>query len=413
MSSGCWPARRAGSPSEKAETALETRQETNQSARRLEPQERLDWLRLSRTDGIGPVTFYALLRRFGSAAAALDALPRLSRPVTAMSRRDAEAALVAIERIGARPVCWGEPLYPTALAAVEDAPPVLTVLGRPEILSRMLLAPMVAVVGARNASANGRRLARELAAGLGESGIVVVSGLARGIDAAAHLGALATGSVAIVAGGVDIVYPEENRGLHEALARDGAIVAELPLGTEPQARHFPRRNRIISGVALGVVVVEAAAKSGSLITARFALEQGREVFAVPGSPLDPRSRGTNDLLRSGATLTETAADIIAQLGPLLHGRPPAPDPGSEPRLNLREVGLREVGPRVAMAGPLGPLGEDDALELIVEYLGATPVAVDELVRQCQLSAAAVATLLLELELAGRIERHPGNLVSLR
>src|SRR5947207_6051206 len=234
-----------------------------------------------------------------------------------MSWRDAEAALTAIERIGARLVCWGEPLYPAALAAVEDAPPLLTLLGRPE----MILAPMVAVVGARNASANGRRLARELAAGLGEAGIVVVSGLARGIDAAAHLGALASGSVAVVAGGVGIVYPEENRGLYDALARDGAVLAELPLGTEPQARHFPRRNRIISGLALGVVVVEAAAKSGSLITARFALEQGREVFAVPGSPLDPRSRGANDLLRNGATLTETTADILAQLGPLLQGQP--------------------------------------------------------------------------------------------
>jgi DNA processing protein len=326
-----------------------------------------------------------------------------------MSRRDAAAALAAVERIGARLVCWGEPLYPAALAAVEDAPPVLTMLGRPE----MILAPMVAVVGARNASANGRRLARELAAGLGESGIVVVSGLARGIDAAAHLGALATGSVAIVAGGVDIVYPEENRGLYDALARDGAILAELPLGTEPQARHFPRRNRIISGVALGVVVVEAAAKSGSLITARFALEQGREVFAVPGSPLDPRSRGTNDLLRSGATLTETAADVVAQLGPLLQGRPPAHEiarkiaPG-QPRLKLREA-----PPRMELPAPSLPVGEDDALELIVEKLSPTPVAVDELVRQCQLSAAAVATLLLDLELAGRVERHPGNLVSLR
>jgi DNA processing protein len=372
-------------------------------------------MRLSRTESVGPVTFYALLRRFGSAAAALDALPRLSnrnganhggaRPVTAMSRRDAETALAAIDRIGARLVCWGEPLYPAALAAVEDAPPVLTMLGRPEII----LAPMIAVVGARNASANGRRLAREIAGGLGESGIVVVSGLARGIDAAAHLGALATGSVAVVAGGVDIVYPEENRGLYDALARDGAVVAELPLGTEPQARHFPRRNRIISGLSLGVVVVEAAAKSGSLITARFALEQGREVFAVPGSPLDPRSRGANDLLRSGATLTETAADVIAQLGPLLQDRPPvgATSP-RQPRLRLSEAAGRTELPAPAL-----PVGADAALELIVEKLSPTPVAVDELVRQCQLSAAAVATLLLELELAGRIERHPGNLVSLR
>jgi len=300
-----------------------------------------------------------------------------------MSRRDAEAALAAIERIGARLVCWGEPLYPAALAAVEDAPPVLTMLGRPE----MILAPMVAVVGARNASAIGRRLARELAAGLGESGIVVVSGLA--------------------------VYPEENRGLYDALARDGAILAELPLGTEPQARHFPRRNRIISGVALGVVVVEAAAKSGSLITARFALEQGREVFAVPGSPLDPRSRGTNDLLRSGATLTETAADVVAQLGPLLQGRPPAHEIAREMAPGQPRLRLREAPPRMELPAPSLPVGEDDAIEMIVEKLSPTPVAVDELVRQCQLSAAAVAMLLLDLELAGRVERHPGNLVSLR
>ncbi len=406
ISGACWPAPRAGSPSGKAERAL--------AARDLEPQERLDWLRLSRSESVGPVTFYALLRRFGSAAAALDALPRLSsrqgaRPAVAMSRRDAESELAAIDRLGGRLVCWGEPLYPSALASVDDAPPVLTVLG----LAGLILAPMVAVVGARNASANGRRLARELAAGLGEAGIVVVSGLARGIDAAAHIGALETGSVAVVAGGVDIVYPEENRGLHEALARDGAILAEMPLGTEPQARHFPRRNRIISGLALGIVVVEAAAKSGSLITARYALEQGREVFAVPGSPLDPRSRGANDLLRNGATLTETAADILAQLGPLLQGRPP-----------IREIAPAQSRPSLVPAAPAraampampaasAPVSEDAALDLIIEKLSPTPVAVDELVRQCQLSAAAVATLLLELELAGRVERHPGNLVSLR
>ena len=226
------------------------------------------------------------------------------------------AELTALHRLGARLVCWGEPTYPSALAQIEDAPPILTVLGRPDLLDR----PMVAVVGARNASANGRRLARELAAGLGQGGLVVVSGLARGIDAAAHLGALETGTVAVVAGGVDIVYPEENRGLYDALRRQGAIVAELPLGSEPQARHFPRRNRIISGMALGVLVVEAAARSGSLITARYALEQGREVFAVPGSPLDPRCRGANDLLRRGAVLTETAEDVLSQLGPLAAGR---------------------------------------------------------------------------------------------
>jgi DNA processing protein len=211
--------------------------------------------------------------------------------------------------------------------------------------------------------------------------------------------------VAVVAGGVDIVYPEENRGLYDALAENGAIVAELALGSEPQARHFPRRNRIISGMALGVVVVEAAAKSGSLITARYALEQGREVFAVPGSPLDPRSRGCNDLLRNGATLTESAEDVLMQLGPALRGAPLAPP--ARPTQRRLPLAAPSSGPSAAATD------DDGSTELILEKLSPTPVAVDELVRQCQLSAADVATLLLELELAGRVERHPGNLVSLR
>jgi DNA processing protein len=375
------------------------------AARELEPEERLDWLRLSRTETIGPISFYAMLRRFGSARAALGALPRLARrgerakTVTAVTRAAAEAELAAVERIGGRLICWGEPAYPSVLMAIEDAPPLLTILGRAELLTLA----MVAVVGARNASANGRRFARELAAALGQNGLVVVSGLARGIDAAAHLGGLETGTVAVLAGGVDVVYPTENRDLYDALSRQGVIVAELPLASEPQARHFPRRNRIISGMALGVVIVEAAARSGSLITARYALEQGREVFAVPGSPFDPRCRGSNDLLRHGATLTETAQDILAQLGPQLHGqmRPRPPLPASLPTMPG------------SPSGSAGTTVEDGALELILERLGPTPVPVDELVRQCQLTAAAVATLLLELELAGQVERHPGNLVALR
>jgi DNA processing protein len=373
------------------------------AARELDPQERLDWLRLTRTETIGPVTFYALLRCFGSARAALDAVPRLGRNgVTPANRAAAERELAALDRIGARLLCWGEPLYPKALEAIEDAPPILTLLGQPEFLA----APIVAIIGARKASANGRRLAQDIAAGLGEEGVVVASGMARGIDAAAHAGALTTGSIAVVAGGIDIVYPEENRGLYQALAKEGAVVAELPFGTEPQARHFPRRNRIISGIALGVVVIEAAAKSGSLITARFALEQGREVFAVPGSPLDPRCRGGNDLLRNGATLTENAADVVAQLGPLLRGAPFIPP--SRPRAE-RELPLTMPAPPAVPAS----IDDDSGLDLILEILSPTPVAVDEVVRQCQLSPAAVATLLLELELAGRIERHPGNLVSRR
>lgn len=350
-----------------------------------------------------------MLRRFGSARAALEALPRLARrgerahTVVATSRAVAETELKAVHRIGGRIVCWGEPGYPAALAQIEDAPPVLTVLGSAELLDR----PIVAIVGARNASANGRRLGRELAAGLGQAGLVVVSGLARGIDAAAHLGALDTGSAAVVAGGVDVVYPEENRSLYDALRQHGAIVAELPLSSEPQARHFPRRNRIISGMALGVLVVEAAARSGSLITARYALEQGREVFAVPGSPLDPRCRGANDLLRRGATLTETVEDVLTQLGPLVQSGPP-------PRATSPPLPTEERWSLDAPKGGAGePAADEDALDMILERLGPTPVAVDELVRQCQLTASAVATLLLELELSGRVERHPGNLVSLR
>lgn len=359
-----------------------------------------------------------MLRRFGSARAALEALPRLARkgaagrPVTVPAQTVIEAEMVALARLGARLLCWGEPAYPAALAAIEDAPPVLTLLGCVELLRR----PMVAVVGARNASANGCRLARTLARDLGEAGLVVVSGLARGIDAAAHLGALDSGSAAAQAGGVDVVYPEENRALHRALAEHGAILSELPLGSEPKARHFPRRNRIISGLSLGVVVVEAAARSGSLITARLALEQGREVFAVPGSPLDPRCRGTNDLLRNGATLTETAEDVLAQIGPQVQSVPPRlPLPAADAaasRVSLPVAPAPEIPIPRDFQSRRDPDIEAD-LALILEKLGPAPVPVDELVRQCQLTAAAVATLLLELELAGRVERHPGNLVSLR
>jgi DNA processing protein len=376
------------------------------SSRPLNPSERLDWLRLIRTENVGPVTFFQLLRRFGSAAAALEALPSLATsggrraPLTLFSRAAAERELAALDKAGATLLAWGEPDYPEALAAIDDAPPLLSVRGRAELLHR----PAIAVVGARNASANGRRFARELAGALGSHGFLVVSGLARGIDAAAHLGSLASGTAAVLGGGVDNVYPEENRDLYEAIAEHGVLVAEPPIGTVPQARHFPRRNRIVSGLSLGILVVEAAARSGSLITARLALEQGREVFAVPGSPLDPRCRGSNDLLRHGAILTEGAEDVLSQLGAQLTHPAPA-----RPRLSVPSPAVMDW-PR---AGTQAPVADDAALELIAERLGPTPVAVDELVRQCHLSAAAVATLLLELELAGRVERHPGNLVSLR
>jgi DNA processing protein len=261
-----------------------------------------------------------------------------------------------------------------------------------------LAARCVAVVGARNASAAGRRFAREIAAGLGRAGLTVVSGLARGIDTAAHEGSLATGTVAVVAGGVDNIYPPENAALYERIVAEGAVVSEQPFGTTPTARHFPRRNRMISGLALGTLVVEAAERSGSLITARMALEQGREVFAVPGSPLDPRCRGTNGLIRNGATLTEGAADVVDALSGMLRtglAEPFSPPPGGGPsHWDIEEKELSRARPKV------------------LEALGPTPVTVDDLIRECQLSAAVVLTVLLELELAGRVERHPGSRFSL-
>ena len=267
--------------------------------------ERFDRLRLYRSENVGPITFRRLLAHFGSAGAAITALPALSRrggrgkPIKVCPADAAEAEIAALKEAGGRYLIWGDAEYPAALANIEDAPPVLGLIGHAHLLERRA----VAIVGARNASANGRRFARTIAAELGEAGFAIASGLARGIDAAAHEGALEAGTVAVVAGGVNVVYPKENGALHEAIAERGAILAEQPPGTRPQGRHFPYRNRIISGLARGTLVVEAAMRSGSLITARYALEQGREVFAVPGSPLDPRCRGTNDLIRQGAVLT--------------------------------------------------------------------------------------------------------------
>lgn len=370
-----------------------------QTQRILNPAERLDWLRLLRTENVGPITFYQLLARFGSAEAALDALPEFAhrggraKPLSICPRSAAEREMQQLQKAGGRLVAWGEPDYPPALAAVDDAPPLISMKGIVHAFAR----PAIAVVGARNASGNGKRFAHDIALQLGQQGLVVVSGLARGIDAAAHQGSLPTGTAAVLAGGIDKIYPAENRTLHEQIAERGVLLAEMPVGTEPQARHFPRRNRIISGASLGVLVVEAATRSGSLITARFALEQGREVFSVPGSPLDPRCRGTNDLLRNGATLVESIDDILRELAPSLSA------PRSEQKADLFES-------LTASAQE----GTDSAQtrEKITNLLSPTPLPVDELVRQCQLSPALVVTILLELELAGRIERHPGNQVSL-
>ena len=363
--------------------------------RTLSETERCDWLRLIRSERVGPITFFQLLKRFGSAAAALEALPELARrggraTLRISSVEAAERELAQVGKLGARLIGRFEPDYPKPLAATDDAPPLLCVRGRAELLARRT----VGIVGARNASANGVRLARQLAADLGGAGLVIASGLARGIDAAAHRGALPTGTVAVMAGGVDVVYPAENTGLFDEVVAQGVVVSEMPPGFEPQARHFPQRNRIVSGLSLGVVVVEAAPKSGSLITARLAAEQGRDVYAVPGSPLDPRARGSNDLLRRGAVLTESAEDVLEGLGATA-------GPAAKPLIVQEDSAFRASDSDI-----------ENALPKVIEKLGPAPTQVDEIVRQCQLPTAVVHMALLELELAGRLNRHPGNMVSL-
>ncbi len=388
----------------------------------LSDAERIDWLQLIRSENVGPVTFHQLLGRYGSARAALEALPDLARrggrakPIRIASRSAAERELAELAKIGGRLVARGEADYPAPLAAISDAPPLIAVRGRVELLAQT----MIAVVGTRNASTNGRRFAALLARDIGAKGFVVTSGLARGIDAAAHEGAIETGTVAVVAGGVDVVYPRENAALTARIAAEGAIVAEQPLGLQPQARHFPHRNRLISGLARAVVVVEAALRSGSLITARLAAEQGREVLAVPGSPLDPRARGSNSLIKDGAWLVESVEDVLAALGPL--GTPAVPRAAPVATPSPQRAPLHGAG---APAGPPGPdggsvpprIGADDAdlaaaRAKVLELLGYSPATVDELGRRAHLSPAVLAALLLELELAGRVERHTGGQISL-
>ncbi|CAK0777804.1 DNA processing protein [Azospirillaceae bacterium] len=367
--------------------------------RSLSDSERLDWLRLIRTENVGPITFFRLLEKYGTASIALQELPGLSqrggraKPLRPAAKADAERELAACARLGVRLIAACEPNYPPLLAMIDDPPPLIAVRGH----AHLLLRPAVAMVGARNASLNGKRFATRLAQDLGAAGYVVISGMARGIDAAVHEGALAVGTAAVLGCGVDVVYPEENQPLYQRLVEQGVVVSETPLGAQPHARNFPRRNRLISGLSLGVVVVEAAPRSGSLITARVALEQGREVFAVPGSPMDPRSQGCNNLIREGAALVESAQDVIREFSSR-HQRPL----GESPSL------ARGTAPRE------GPSEQElvQARALIAENLSPAPVPIDELVRECQLSAPVVLTVVLELELAGRVQRHPGNQISL-
>jgi len=392
-------------------------------ANRLDPAERFAWLQLARSPGIGPKSHARLIERFGSAGAAVAALPSLLAtgrwPGVELAERDlVEAELAAAEALGVRFLLAAEPDYPAPLRELVDAPPVLAVRGSVELLS----GPSVAVVGARNASAHGKIFASQLARELSAAGLVVVSGLARGIDTAAHSGALdGPGStVAVLASGVDRPYPEENAELSKRIAAEGCLVSERPLGAEPLARHFPRRNRIIAGLTLGVVVVEAAVRSGSLITASLALELGREVMAVPGSPLDPRHGGTNRLLREGAHLIETAADVLAILGvagpATPRGRVPSAGPPEPSRAVRKTAPPRPVrqAPASSRPTPCGSAGRsEDAADRILENLGVEPVAIDDLARQCQITAAVIQDALLELELEGLVERLPGNRVARR
>jgi DNA processing protein len=363
---------------------------------RVDREDRIARLRLMRTPTVGPVTYGQLMLRFGSAAAALDAIPDLARrgggkspsiPAAATIEREVEA----VEAAGARYLFLGLPGYPVMLATIPTAPPALIVRGMRTLLDR----PVVGMVGARNASASACRFARGIAAELGERDISIASGLARGIDTAAHQGSLGTGTIAVIAGGIDVAYPPENAELQERIAVQGLLIAEQPPGVEPRARHFPYRNRIIAGLAQAVLVVEAAPKSGSLITARYGGEYGREVLAVPGSPLDPRAQGCNLLIREGATLIQTADDVIEVLRPI------------DPRMGVAEPGAGAYGlPRAMMDA------EDADRRAIAELLGPVPTPVDEVVRQSGRPPAIVQTVLLELELAGRLERHAGGQVSL-
>lgn len=396
----------------------------------LSDRQRLDWLRLIRSESVGPRTFRSLMNRFGGAAAAIEALPDLARQAGRTIRicplAEAEREMEGVRRRGARLVALGEAAYPNALQAIDTAPPLIAVLGRSEVLLR----PCVAIVGSRNASAAGLKFTARLARDLGEAGFVVVSGLARGIDTAAHEASLATGTIAVLAGGLDEVYPPQNIPLLQRLVEDGAAVSEMPLGLAPRGRDFPRRNRLVSGLSLGTVVVEAARKSGSLITARFANEQGRIVFAVPGSPLDPRAEGGNHLIREGATLCAEAAHVIEALAPLV---------GREDAL-LRPVAMMRDGAGETPSQPLwdeldlpgiepAPLalwpepapvtqdagavpGDSEGLRRrVLALLGPAPVSLDDLVRASGCSVREVSRTVLDLELDGVVLRHPGGALS--
>ena len=369
----------------------------------LDEASRLACLRLIRSQNVGPVTFRELINHYGGAEAALDAMPEIARrsgrgrPIALFARDLALRELEAATKAGAAPIFTIEPGYPAALAEVVNPPPLLYVKGDAALLARQ----MVAIVGSRQASAAGIKLTGQFASVLGQAGFIIASGLARGIDGAAHETAMDTGTVAVLAGGIDIIYPPEHAQLYRRISEYGCLITEMPPGYTPRAQDFPRRNRIISGVALGVVIIEAAKRSGTLVTARFAGEQGREVFAVPGHPLDPRAEGTNQLLKNGATLVTTPADVIEILGPI----------SGRTRVRAAEPASDFIP---APPAPRPPARLDDGdLALIIEALGPHPIDIDAIIRATRMPIRAVQIALMELDLTGRIERHGSQLVSLR
>jgi DNA processing protein len=418
----------------------------------LSDSQRIDWLRLIRSDNVGPSTFRQLINRFGGASAALEALPGLIakargvRAIKLASREDCEREFEALARLGGRFIAMGESAYPPLLRAIDAPPPLIAVLGRIDVLQR----PMVAIVGARNASAAGLSMAERLAGELAVHDYTIVSGLARGVDRRAHEASLATGTVAVLAGGFHHIYPAEHKPLAERICEQGALISEMPLTWQARGRDFPRRNRIVSGLAYGTVVVEAARRSGSLITARFANEQGREVFAVPGSPLDPRAEGPNQLLRQGASICLSADSIVEVLAPMREGAPPrgmdmndpaetgpaAEDlwdetdlfgavatPSTMAGMELDDGGVDGPADRTMPGETTGALSagrhsetalsdDETPAERLEALLGPAPVTIDELVRLSGLGVAEVKMVLFDLELDGRLERHGGDLVSL-
>lgn len=361
----------------------------------------VDAIRLIRSEQVGPATFFHLVKFCGSVKKALEMAPEISRrggrkkPITITAKAEAEKEYEALTRYGARVLMYGEEAYPRLLQYIPDAPPLLTLRGHAHLFGHTKL---VGMVGARNASANGCAFARKLSGDLGAAGYTVVSGLARGIDAATHRGSMATGTVAVIGGGIDNIYPPENAALFEEISASGAILSELPFGAQPHARSFPGRNRIIAGMSLGVAVIEASLKSGSLITANYAGDYGRDVFAVPGSPMDPRCHGTNKLLKDGATLVESARDILANLSP------------------LGELPLAESEPSLFREPPAASLSEsmlEEARAALLTAMSPSPTLLDELLVATGLTPHLMMAVLLEFELGGRLERHAGGRVALR